>query len=77
MRALSRKTKMPDSNVGFLFRAWPTPHLLTKRGWRDEASADLQGAKERSGWADRGDIQTWVNLHDAEEARTPGSFSSR
>src|SRR5438552_7227459 len=24
-RALSRKTKMPDSNVGLLFRAWPTP----------------------------------------------------
>jgi len=46
--------------------------FLTKRGWRDEASADLQAAKERSGLGDRDDIQTWVDLHDAEEGRTPG-----
>jgi hypothetical protein len=43
--------------------------FLTKRGWRDEASADLQAAKERNGWGDRGDIQTWMDLHDAEEGR--------
>jgi gluconokinase len=46
--------------------------FLTKRGWRDEASADLQAAKERSGFGDRDDIQTWVDLHDAEEGRKPG-----
>jgi gluconokinase len=45
--------------------------FLTKRGWRDEASADLQAAKERSDWGDRDDIQTWVDLHDVEEGRTP------
>ena len=45
--------------------------FLLKRGWRDEASADLQAAKERNGWSDREDIQTWVDLHDAEEGRTP------
>jgi hypothetical protein len=45
--------------------------FLTKRGWRDEASADLQAAKERSGLRDRDDIRTWVDLHDAEEGRTP------
>ena len=45
--------------------------FLTKRGWRDEASADLQAAKERSHWGDRDDIQTWVDLHDVEEGRTP------
>jgi hypothetical protein len=45
--------------------------FLTKRGWRDEASADLQAAKERSGLGDRDDIQTWVDLHDAEEGRKP------
>jgi hypothetical protein len=46
--------------------------FLAKRGWRDEASADLQAAKERSGFGDRDDIQTWMDLHDAEEGRAPG-----
>jgi gluconokinase len=45
--------------------------FLTKRGWRDEASVDLQAAKERSALGDREDIQTWVDLHDAEEGRKP------
>ena len=45
--------------------------FLAKRGWRDEASADLQAAKERSGFGDRDDIQTWLDLHDAEEGRKP------
>jgi len=45
--------------------------FLLKRGWRDEASEDLQAAKERSGWGNRDDIQTWVDLHDAEEGREP------
>jgi hypothetical protein len=47
--------------------------FLLKRGWRDEASSDLQAAKKRNGWEDRDDIQTWVDLHDAEEGRAPGS----
>jgi uncharacterized protein DUF5069 len=51
--------------------------FLLKRGWRDEASADLQAAKERAGWGNRNDIQTWVDLHDAEEGRKPGKGSSR
>ena len=45
--------------------------FLLKRGWRDEASADLQAAKGREGFADRDDIQTWVDLHDVEEGREP------
>ena len=45
--------------------------FLSKRGWRDEANADLQAAKERAGLANRDDIQTWVDLHDAEEGRKP------
>ena len=45
--------------------------FLAKRGWRDEASADLQAAKKRSGLGDRDDIQTWVDLHDVEEERSP------
>jgi gluconokinase len=50
--------------------------FLSKRGWRDEASSDLQAAKERAGWGDRSDIQTWVDLHDAEEGRKPGGPGS-
>ena len=45
--------------------------FISKRGWRDAASADLQAAKERAGWASRDDIQTWFDLHHAEEARAP------
>ena len=63
-----------------VFRAWPAAQrrgnldlecVSRKRGWRDEASADLQAAKKRSGLGDRDDIQTWVDLHDAEEGRKP------
>ncbi len=50
--------------------------FLLKRGWRDEASADLKAAKKREGLEDRNDIQTWVDLHDVEEGRTPRPFSS-
>jgi gluconokinase len=48
--------------------------FLLKRGWRDEASADLKAAKERAGFGERDDIQTWMDLHDAEEGRTPRSI---
>ncbi len=47
--------------------------FLAKRGWRDEASSDLFETKKRLGWEKRDDIQTWVDLHDAEEGRTPRS----
>ncbi len=45
--------------------------FISKRGWRDAGSADLTAAKARAGWEDRDDIQTWFDLHDAEEGRTP------
>jgi hypothetical protein len=45
--------------------------FIAKRGWRDAGSADLQAAKERAGLGARDDIHTWVDLHDAEEGRTP------
>jgi hypothetical protein len=47
--------------------------FLTKRGWRDEAREDLKAAKKRAGWEARDDIQTWIDLHDVEEGRTPRS----
>ena len=46
--------------------------FLAKRGWRDAGSADLEAAKKRFGWGSRDDIQTWVDLHDVDEGRTPG-----
>lgn len=45
--------------------------FLAKRGWRDAGAEDLQAAKARAGWSDRDDIQTWMDLHDAEEGRSP------
>jgi hypothetical protein len=45
--------------------------FLSKRGWRDEASEELEAAKKREGLGDRDDIQTWIDLHDAEEGRVP------
>ena len=45
--------------------------FLAKRGWRDEASADLMAAKKRVGLENRDDIRTWIDLHDAEEGRNP------
>ena len=44
--------------------------FLCKRGWRDEASADLDAAKARAGWQGRTEIETWLDLHDAEEGRS-------
>jgi hypothetical protein len=45
--------------------------FLLKRGWRDSASAGVAAGKAASGFAHRDDIQTWADLHDAEEGRTP------
>ena len=45
--------------------------FILKRGWRDAGSADLAAAKKQAGFGDRNDVQTWVDLHDAEEDRTP------
>ncbi len=45
--------------------------FVAKRGWRDAGSTELQEAKARGGFRDRADIQTWVDLHDVEEGRTP------
>ncbi len=42
--------------------------FITKRGWRDEATPGLQADKEASGFGDRDDILTWVDLFKAEEA---------
>ncbi len=43
--------------------------FLLKRGWRDGASQGIAAGKAASGFANRDDIQTWADLHDAEEGR--------
>src|SRR5437667_5546868 len=50
--------------------------FLAKRGWRDEASEELTESKKEAGFGDRDDIQTWVDLHNAEERRTPRAVFS-
>ena len=45
--------------------------FLTTRGWRDEASEELEHEKQAIGFADRTDIQTFIDFHDADEGRKP------
>jgi Domain of unknown function (DUF5069) len=42
--------------------------FMKKRGWRDAGSAELEEAKQAGGFGGRPDIQTWFDLHKAEEA---------
>lgn len=42
--------------------------FMTKRGWRDPGSEELAKAKRDRGYGDRDDVQTWFDLHVAEEA---------
>ncbi|HEY9154701.1 MAG TPA: DUF5069 domain-containing protein [Opitutaceae bacterium] len=42
--------------------------FLSKRGWRDAGSEELRAAKVEGGFANRDDIQTWFDLHLAEES---------
>ncbi len=43
--------------------------FMSKRGWRDAASAGLAEQKAAAGLSDRGDILTFFDLMDAEEGR--------
>jgi hypothetical protein len=51
--------------------------FIIKRGWRDDGAPGLIVEKELFGFAMRDDIQTYVDLHDADEGRAlrypPGS----
>lgn len=48
--------------------------FILKRGWRDSGAAGVVEGKRDAGLADRDDIQTYVDLQDAEEGRTPASM---
>ena len=43
--------------------------FIIKRGWRDNGAPGLVIEKELYGFAKRDDILTYVDLHDADEAR--------
>ena len=43
--------------------------FLSKRGWNDEVSDELKEFKKAMGLSGRDDIQTFFDLHDADEGR--------
>ena len=45
--------------------------FMTKRGWRDEASAGLEEQRAEAGLGHRTDIVTFFDLMDVEEGRLP------
>ncbi|RRJ94623.1 DUF5069 domain-containing protein [Opitutaceae bacterium TAV4] len=61
---LFRDRKPPNQEQIFVWNLF-----LLKRGWRDSGSDGLRAEKAEEGFADRGDIQTYVDLHDVEEGR--------
>ena len=43
--------------------------FLSKRGWSDDTSPELDGYKAKMGLGHRDDIRTFFDLHDADEGR--------
>ena len=41
--------------------------FLSKRGWRDDATENLEKEKKLKGWSHRDDIQTFFDFHRADE----------
>lgn len=41
--------------------------FMQKIGWRDGESSELENEKSKMGFSDREDIQTWFDLHQADE----------
>jgi hypothetical protein len=54
--------RRPDEEEIFIFNAF-----LSKRGWRDNQSAELEDMKRVRGFAHRTDIQTFFDFHKADE----------
>ncbi len=55
--------RRPNEEEILIFNAF-----LTKRGWRDNQSAELEQMKRDRGFAHRNDIQTFFDFHKADEA---------
>lgn len=56
--------RRPTDEELFVFNAF-----LSKRGWRDDVSEWVKEQKEKMGLAQRDDIQTAFDIHDADEGR--------
>jgi len=54
--------RKPNEEEIFIFNSF-----LTKRGWQDDGSAELETMKRARGFADRTDIQTFFDFHKADE----------
>ena len=55
--------RRPSEDEILMFNAY-----LTKRGWRDEYTEDLEKMKRERGFSGRTDIQTFFDFHKADEA---------
>src|ERR1700756_190659 len=54
--------RKPNEEEIFIFNAF-----LSKRGWNDDGSAELERMKRERGFADRADIKTFFDFHKADE----------
>lgn len=54
--------RRPSDEEIFIFNAF-----LSKRGWHDDSSAELEEMKRQRGFAHRTDIQTFFDFHKADE----------
>jgi uncharacterized protein DUF5069 len=45
--------------------------FVLKRAWRDAGTTELAASKRELGFADRQEVQSWVDLHDVDEGRVP------
>jgi hypothetical protein len=52
----------PSEEEIFIFNSF-----LTKRGWNDDSTAELEEMKRKRGLAGRTDIQTFFDFHRADE----------
>ncbi len=77
LRHLVESGASDEATLAWCFEAGTKPNeeqiriwsaFLLKRGWRDEASAGLEQDKAAAGFADRDDIQTFIDLQKAEES---------
>ena len=58
-----QKGRRPAEHEFYIFNAF-----LSKQGWRDDTTDELQEVKRKRGFANRDDIQTWFDFHRADEA---------
>ena len=54
--------RKPNEEEIFIFNAF-----LSKRGWRDNQTEELEQMKRERGFAGRADIQTFFDFHKADE----------